>query len=153
MIRRKGFSLTELMLAVGILGLLGVGFFQVFSTPGRGGPDAYLHSLALELAREPIEVLRAFGYVRLSTYEQHPIAKYPVNSGFHDIRDLPGHPDQHPPETAQFERQILLIPVEATGYRAMKILVQVRPRADSRVDKQWGGPPLTLPALVPEVPQ
>ena len=119
----------------------------------RGALDAYHQNLAIELAREPIEILRGFGYSRLRTYDQHPLGKYPVNSGFHAILDSPGEPDQHPPAAREFERRISLSQIEAAGYRAIRLEVQVRPHKQSRLEKQTGGGSISLQALIPELPR
>lgn len=100
--------------------------------------DAYYQFLAFNLAKEPIEVFRAFGYDWLENYNSHVLAKYPAeftsNPTPQAIVDQSSDLDQHPFEAGLFQRSISLEKTTVAGINAVKITVSVSPAGYNRVD-------------------
>ena len=58
----RGFSLIELLLAMIFLSLVMLSIMWLNSSSSRSSMDAYYEFMAIQLALEPIEVFRTFGY-------------------------------------------------------------------------------------------
>ena len=133
--KRCGFSLIEVLLAAFFLSMVLIGILWMNSFSGKSSLDAYYEFLALQLAMEPIEVFRAFGYEWLKNYADHPLPDYPV--GWADIsQNSTQKKVKHPLECRYFQREITLTPVTKGNQKAVRITVRVAPKAQTRV-KTW----------------
>jgi len=148
----------ELLVAMAFLALALLSMLWMNTYSSKGSMDAYYEFLAFSLAREPIEVFRSFGYKWLAKYDNHPLARYPANSGPQQIIDSAGNPDQHPFEAGLFEREILIADADyqdsTTGQKilAKKVTVYVRPVKKSRVDNWLRKDEIQLEAFIVDGP-
>ncbi|RCK81623.1 MAG: hypothetical protein OZSIB_0757 [Candidatus Ozemobacter sibiricus] len=127
----QGFSLIELVIAAFFLSCALLGLIWLNSASNRSSMDAYLKMQAVQLALEPIEVFRAFGYEWLTSDARPQLEQFPIGR-LAGIVDPPFGGIQHPSECAQFQREITLTPMIVNGLRAVKVRVRVVPHAQSR---------------------
>jgi prepilin-type N-terminal cleavage/methylation domain-containing protein len=151
--KSRGFSFVEFLVAMMILSVSILSLLWMSSYSKKGSMDAYYEFLAFSLAKEPIEVFRAFGYQWLQDYDSHPLARYPVNVGPAAIGNNPTDPDQHPFEASQFVRSISLAPADHQGLRAFKVTVEVGPAGKNRVETWLRKDNVQLEALIVETPK
>ena len=126
-IKTGGFSFTEVMLAAMILGLLVIYVFTLISESNRGTASAYHQYLAEQVAREPLEVFRFLGSIKVREHLNTGIADYKFNEWqkIETVSALTGI--ERPEDAAAFERKITVTPL---SYKDMEaILVQVNIRA------------------------
>lgn len=151
--RRRGFSMTELLIAILFLSLVLAGLLSLSSMSNRQTMDAYYEFLALQLALEPIEVFRALGYHRLKEYSAQPFDMYPL--GLNEVRDAHGGGIVHPVEASSFMRDISLEMLDNRDnplVNGIKVTVRVIPKVRSRI-AAWLIQGVTVEALVMERPQ
>ncbi len=129
--RRRGFTLVELLLAAFFLSCALLSLIWMNASSSRSSMDAYYKFQAVQLALEPIEVFRSFGYEWLTDYAGHQLAQFPVGKRV-DITDPAFGGLQHPAECGMFQREITLTPVTGGGLRAIRVTVRVTPRHQSR---------------------
>jgi len=138
--------IAAVFMAIALLGLL-----ELNSSSNRTFMDAYYEFLACQLAKEPIEVFRAFGYRWLLTYQNHELPDYPLN----EWKSFAGDkldPSTHPPEVAYFERRIELIQENQQFPPAIKVVVTIRPSNESRIRTWLRRDPIKMEALIIEQP-
>ena len=148
--RMRGVSLIEVLVAVLFLGVLTASVSGIISQARRQSMDAYFEFSALQVALEPIEILRSFGYRFLESYESHPLPGYPL--GWSDVRNGPTGV-QRPVECESFSRQItkeLVTDPSGTGPKAIRLTVTVVPQAMSRLAVFLSRKSVTVEALVVE---
>jgi len=125
--RKEGFSLVETILAVLFLSIASIGIFSMISHSNRSSMDANLFFLANQLALEPLEVFRAFGYESLGEIGSVPIHGYEVGTW----ADVPssdiGSGIERPGGATSFERKIDLTKVELSGTKGFLVSVRIRP--------------------------
>ena len=151
--RPHGFSFVEFLVAMMILSVSILAMLWMSSYSKKGSMDTYYEFLAFSLAREPIEVFRAYGYDWLNEYDSHPLAKYPVNVGPAPLGNNPTDPDQHPFEASQFVREISVNPVDHQNLKALKVTVAVSPAGKNRVDTWLRKDTVQLEAIIVETPK
>lgn len=150
---RRGFSLIEVLIAMLFLSVVILGLMWMNSFSTRGSNDAYFDFTASQLALEPIEVFRSFGYEWLTTYGgSHYLLDYPLETWI-DIESGGGRPGiARSGDAALFKRTISVVPV-AGPPRAMRVTVQVAPRNQSRASTWLMRDVVTMNGLIVERPK
>ena len=150
--KKRAFTIVELVVAMFVMSFALLSMLWMTSYSNRGSMDTYYEFLAFSLAKEPVEVFRAFGYKWLCDYSNHPILKYQIGVGWQEISDETGG-IQHPFDAALFERAITISDASYSGVGAKKIVVKVRPKKLSRVDAWLSRDEVSLEALIVEGPK
>ena len=147
---RRRFVLLEVVMATCLLAIGTIGLFWMSSQANRGAMDSYFGFLALNLAKEPLEVFRGFGYDWLKEYDKHPLPSFPLELS--PIVDSELGLVHHPAECAMFKRSITLTPVEEHGTRAIRVQVQVVPIEQTQVMVWFMRQSIVLEGMVVEKP-
>ncbi|GAB1352465.1 MAG TPA: prepilin-type N-terminal cleavage/methylation domain-containing protein [Candidatus Rifleibacterium sp.] len=153
--KRRGFSLLEVIIAMAFLSVAILSMFWMNRASNQGSMDAYYEFLAFSLAREPIEVFRGFGYDYLKMVADgnvSPPAWYPVGT-MKDIEFSLMSDMQYPAEARLFQRLIELTPVTAGKLQGMRIKVTVAVKGQSRVEVWMSRKAVSLESLVMERPK
>ena len=111
-----------------------LGVIWMNSSSNRSSMDAYYEFMATQLALEPLEVFRSFGYDWVKKYPGNALAQYPLHD-FEDIKSpLNGSGFQYPAEAGLFQRRITLeeLPGGAGIPNAIRGKVEVIPKGESR---------------------
>jgi len=142
--KRRAFSLVEILIAMVILSVAMFALLVMNSSSNKGSMDAYYDLQAVQLAKEPLEILSAFGYRWLAD---------PAN-------ELPGYPlnrwttasgtSRYPMDANQFERIIERDTVTDGSAKAIRIKVTVRARESENMKKVFLRNQMVLQALIPE---
>ncbi len=137
--RRRGFSLVEILIAAFIMASLLVGLFKLTSSAQRTSMNAYFNFLGSQVAREPIEILRGFGYHWAAGYLKHiPAEPYNFHLGewvnMSTLFDL--HPEMFPRPVKYFRRKVEIDIIKEDFPRALMVTVTVQP-LDSSPLKIW----------------
>lgn len=153
---RQGFSLIELLLGMLFLSVVLLGIIWLNSSSNRSSMDAYYEFMATELALEPLEVFRSFGYEWVKQYPGNVMNSYPLHD-FEDITSpLNGSGFQYPAEASLFQRKITLQELRGTGAtpNAMRVRVEVIPKGDGRASA-WllRKEPIRMETLIVERPR
>ncbi|MFZ2958406.1 MAG: prepilin-type N-terminal cleavage/methylation domain-containing protein [Candidatus Ozemobacteraceae bacterium] len=130
---RSGFSLIEIVISLGLLALLILGFGQLGRISHAATMDATHELTALSLAREPIEIMKGLGYQALADYSRFSLPRFPLGES-----DLSDHPDggaHFPVMTTFFKRHIALEPCEEAGIHAFRVIVTVYPKDGNRMSR------------------
>lgn len=145
--RRHGFTLVEILIAMVVLTVALFGLLTLNRSSNQGTMDAWFDFLALQLAREPLEVLGAFGCEWLTT-PGNALASYPW-----DVWAPVTDAALHPPEAVQFDRRVEREPLAVAGVRGIRLKVTVRPRPGTAA-KQWAArSEWVQQAVIPEEPR
>lgn len=128
----SGFSMVELLISMLFLSVTLFSLLTLASSSNRQSMDAQYEFLALALAREPVEVLRSFGYDWLNEYQAHPLPKFPLGTTQVKDEEVLQHAP-YPADAHGFEREIVLSDVAEGAVKGKKIEVRVRPLLQSRV--------------------
>ncbi|MBF0548298.1 MAG: hypothetical protein HQM08_27935 [Candidatus Riflebacteria bacterium] len=88
-------------------------FWLTVSNSRKISADVYYETLAAQLAKEPIEIFRCFGYKWLKEYSLHPIQDFPI--GICSLEKLPFSAIERPRESSVFEREIHLSEISKTN--------------------------------------
>lgn len=124
----NGFMLTEVLLAIFILGLTSVSAFYMISASGRETANAYHQLISEQIGQEVIEVFRTIGFNRLSECHEQQIAGYRLNE-WQAISDTTQNQHIRRPDIcAAFERKITMQLLEKDGINAILLNIAVRPR-------------------------
>ncbi len=124
--------LTEVLLAIFILGLTSVSAFYLISASGRETANAYHQLVSEQIGQEAIEVFRAIGFNRLSECHEQQIASYRLNE-WQAVSDTGQKPHIVRPDICSaFERKITMQLLEKDGINAILLNIAVR--------TQRGGP-------------
>ncbi|MBF0543015.1 MAG: hypothetical protein HQM08_01210 [Candidatus Riflebacteria bacterium] len=135
--RRKAFTLVELLIAMVFLGVALLGILSLISSANRQTMDTYNEFMAMQLALEPIEIFRSFGYSWVLAYSSHSISEFPL--GWSDIMDQPLGPIIHPAEAIRFfQREISISEVStnlnsSNTLKGVKVTVRVSPKEQTKV--------------------
>ena len=89
MMKRKAFTLVEILIAMFLMSVVILSIFLLNQSANKSSMDAYYEMLCFSLAREPIEVFRGFGYKTMEDIVKDPSLApkfYPVNAGFVAIK-------------------------------------------------------------------
>ena len=151
----RGFSLVEVMIALLFLSLSIFAILELKRHSNLVTTNAYLGFLATQLAHEPIEVFRGFGYRWLEEYEKHPLEQYPIHQK-HDLGSL-ANADEYPNQARDFERYIALTHEETplpNGkiVKAFRVSVSVSPKKKSWAESWLTRSEITLESLIVEQP-
>ncbi|MBF0406906.1 MAG: hypothetical protein HQM10_06110 [Candidatus Riflebacteria bacterium] len=148
----RAFSLIEVLIAVVFLSTIIVGIVNMNYMSNRSSMDSYYEFLAMQLAEEPIEIFRIFGYTWLSTYgTSHSIPEYPLDM-WKPVESGNMSGVQYPPEALLFKRKISLRPL--TGrVKGIRIKVQVAPREQSTAKIWLSQSDVSMEAIVCETPK
>ena len=130
-----GFSLIEIIIAVFFLAVAMVGILLLISNAHRSSMDAYYGFLAKQLAREPLEVFRTFGYNALEEMPDSPISEYELNTWKTLEQMSPAHAVERPSGSVMFERRIEAQKINEGENNGFLITVRVRPAALSTAQK------------------
>lgn len=131
--KRRGFNLIELLMAMLFLSFVMMGVLYLNSSSNRSSMDAYFEFMATQLALEPIEIFRTFGYDWMKSYATHQLDDYPIGESEIKNRSI-----RHPAESTLFLREIILVPIDGTSEipNAMRVKVRVYPKGQSRA-RAW----------------
>ena len=156
---RRAFTLLEIVVALFFLavGLLCFIELNVFSQ--RTQMDAYYEFIGYQLAREPLEVFRAFGYRWLLFFRDHqgdfaglPLGReYPLESWKRfdgENRDLTLRPN----EAANLKRFIHLEHLDKEAPKAVKVTVSISPVEEGPVGRWLRRDPIAAAARIVEQP-
>jgi len=124
----NGFMLTEVLLAIFILGLTSVSAFYMISASGRETANSYHQLICEQISQEVIEVFIAIGFNRLSECHEQQIAGYRLNEWQAASDDGQKAKIMRPDICAAFERKITMQLLEKDGINAILLNVAVRPR-------------------------
>ena len=126
MINSKGFSLIEVLVSILILSIISSGIFLFITGANRSSMDSYYEFMALQVAREPIEIFKCFGYERIAKAATDPIADYKINQWQNVLQYSSQTGIDRPQETEFLERNIECTPVNDSGIKGVLIKVTVR---------------------------
>lgn len=153
--RKKAFTMLEIVIAMAFLSIAVLSILWMNKASNEGSMDAYYEFLAFSLAREPIEIFRAFGYDCLEDIVDgniSPPSRYPVG-GFTDVNFDSTSDLQYPAEARLFERKIELSKESSGDLNAIKIKVTVSAKGSSKVDVWMRRNSVSLESLVMERPE
>lgn len=114
-------------MAVLILSIVSGGIFLLITGASRSSMDSYYEQLALQIAREPVEVFRSFGYERLLKADVNPVADYLVNQWQVMTQFSSESGIDRPEEAGLFERLIELQHIDQPPHKGFLVKVSVRP--------------------------
>lgn len=136
--KRYGWSLTEVLLTILLIGITTGGIFFVMSASNRNTMNAYHLYLTDQLAKEPVEVLRCLGFNSVSRAIQTGIGEYRFNT-WQSIGNSPESNIRKPDDTLFFERKITVEPLNSDETRGLLISVQVRPKTEIGISLKGRG--------------
>lgn len=126
MFKFRGFSLIEILIAIFILSIISSGIFLFITGANRSSMDSYFEFMAMQVAKEPVEVFKCFGYSRVSKAQTQPIADYLLNQ-WQEVEQFSNETGiDRPEETEFFERLIEATPFEDSGLKGVIVKVSVR---------------------------
>ncbi len=141
MMKRKGFSLLELLIGFLILSI-GIGsFLWLNRMSNQVTMDSYYRLLATRLAWEPVEVCRAIGFSRLSLLLRNS-PNEPLKGYSNEWIQVPESQENsggfprlfRPPEASLFERKVVFGELSDGMTSHIAISVEVRLKGESA----WG---------------
>lgn len=129
----KAFTLIEIVIAMGMLMVVVLSIFLLNQSANKSSMDAYYEMVAFSLAREPIEILRGFGYESVDKIYKNeisnPAAKYFKIGSFKNIENDESLAIEYPIEAERFQRRVLLDKkTSSNGVNYIKISVTVAPK-------------------------
>jgi Tfp pilus assembly protein PilV len=133
--RIQGFSLIEIVIALFFLAVAMVGILLLISSAHRSSMDTYYGFMARQLAREPLEVFRTFGYVALKKMPVTPIPEYELNIWKTLEQMSPAYGMERPSGAVMFERRIETREIREQELKGFLITVRVRPATLSAAQK------------------
>ena len=140
--KRKAFTLVEIMIAMFLMMIVILSIFMLNQKANESSMDSYYEMLCFSLAREPIEVLRAFGYESVIKFIDNPELlpkQYSDSIGdFADVKinimDKGDYPFRYPQVATNFQRSITLEPGEINGVKFVKVTVIIQPRGSTKAE-------------------
>ncbi|MBF0547683.1 MAG: hypothetical protein HQM08_24805 [Candidatus Riflebacteria bacterium] len=149
---KNGFSMVEILISLLFIALVMVGISNVNIMANKSSMDAYYEFLAVQLAQEPLEIFRAFGYDWLSNYQSHALADYPLDT-WNQVLSSKAGGIQYPQEAELFQRKVSLKSISTSPVKAIRIKVQVAPRDMSRAKIWLSQSDVSMEAIVCERPK
>ncbi len=128
-LKRCGWSLAEILLALLLTAITTGGIFSVMSASNRNTMNAYHLYLTDQLAKEPVEVLRCIGFNTVSKAVETGIGEYSFNK-WQSISIAPESNIKRPEDTSLFERKITAEILHTDATRGLLVTVQVRPKSE-----------------------
>ncbi|MBF0406327.1 MAG: hypothetical protein HQM10_03155 [Candidatus Riflebacteria bacterium] len=141
MMNRKALSLLEVFLAAGLLTIAILPLLWMTKYSNKSSMDAYYETIALTLAKEPIEIFRGLGYEWLAANPDNPHPDYYIGE-----QQIPGDGIKRPVETSSFKRKIELKILSAE--KAAHVTVTVYPAGQNRVQAWMSGSAISMDALI-----
>ncbi len=137
--KRKAFTLVEIMIAMFLMTIVILSVFMLNQNAEKNSMDAYYEMLCFSLAREPIEVFRAFGYKKvLDISKNHELAPLVYRAALDDFAVIECNPDDednypfaYPNEVTNFQRYIDL---NTDNDDYIIITVMVGPKGGSKAE-------------------
>ena len=138
--KRKAFTLVEIMIAMFLMTIVILSVFMLNQNAEKNSMDAYYEMLCFSLAREPIEVFRAFGYNKvLKISKHHELAPLVYRNALDDFAEIENkndeddvnYPFDYPNEVTNFQRYIEL---NTDNDDYIKITVMVGPKGGSKAE-------------------
>ena len=155
---KNGFTFLELILGLFLFAMLMAMVFPVLSSSSQTSMNAHYEFVAMQIAKEPLEVFRAMGYRWIQACadspQNNPLGDYPLNS-WHSIRNpLFGNPQNpiHPAETEMFDRMITLDRLQKNGINGFFMTVLVKPKNQTKVMAWFRREMITLSTIIFEQP-
>ena len=151
---KRAFSLVEILVALLFISLTLFSLFQLNQQSSKGSMDAYYETLALSLAREPLEVFRGLGFAWLDDClngKVPPLAEFPFDDQV--VGEDPASEFTYPTEASQFRRRIDVEPCSDQGLRGYRIVVQVYPSGENFVQKWLSRKKIELRGVIVELPK
>lgn len=140
MIRRKAFTLIEIMIAMFMMAIVILGYYALNQTSSKSSMDAYYEMLCFSLAREPIEIFRGMGFESVEKIAKDPSLCPPpykigeeVDLVFNSNPNIP-----YTPEVENFKRLITLTPIQnkkdSNKIEAFKINVKIIRKGSTKAE-------------------
>jgi hypothetical protein len=153
---RKGITLMDVTVAMAFISFTMLALFSLIRGVNRQSMDASSEFLCLQMAREPIEVFRAFSYEWVRDYKDHPLPEFPlvenpVKTEFPVNLFGPQAvwAKVRRPEEVRFLRREIIISREMVTAEGAGVIVtvQVSPVANSRLDTWLSRETVSVQAL------
>lgn len=148
--RKSGFSLVDVLIASLFLSMVLLGLMWMNSYSSKSSMDAYYEFLAFQIAMEPIEVFRSFGYEWLKQYKENTLPDFPLDKWVDLAQNQTMAVIRRPVECNFFQRLIKLEPVQEGSLNAIRVQVSVSPKDQSRIKSWLRRDTFTLSALIVE---
>ncbi len=140
--KRKAFTLVEIMIAMFLMMVVILSIFMLNQKANESSMDSYYEMLCFSLAREPIEVLRSFGYETVMKIKDNPgLMPKQYSDSFVDFADIDinpsdvdNYPFSYPNEALNFQRSITLEDGSENGINYVKVTVIIQPRGSSKAE-------------------
>jgi Tfp pilus assembly protein PilV len=148
---QQGISFVELLIAIVFLSVAIFSLLTLSQASHRTTMDAYFEFLAMQLAKEPIQVFRALGFSALKTYAENPLPDYPLFEW--KAMENTAEPENYPGEARQFSRYISLtqeaVEVQpGVSVEAFKVSVTVAPLKQSWLGRWLTREQVALKSLI-----
>lgn len=155
MMRRRAFSLIEILIACFLLAVVLLSLLWMNRHSHLSSMDAYYEGIAMSVAREPLEIFRGMGYAWLDLYRQgkadlteSPLLKAFPHGEWFDLAEA--EPGLYPAEACDLKRRIMVTPADAEGIKGFAITVEIAPSRQTRVDTWLSRDFVTLKSYVTE---
>ena len=152
-IKRKAFTLIEIIIAMALMMVVVLSVFMLNQTSNQSSMDAYYEMLCFSLAREPIEVFRGLGYDTVLEIAKKPeLCPVPYKVG--DFIKLTFNPNidlQYPADAENFQRMIELYPDDDN--KSIRIKVTVAPINATKADIWLSRKTVELESIIVEKPK
>lgn len=124
--KKQGFSLTEALIGILLIGVTGLSVFMLISTSNQTNLTDYYRLTGEALAREVIEVFKCLDYEELEGRKNTSIAGY----GLDVWQELDKDKTEivRPDIAASFVRRISLQPVEQKEVSGLLVTVEIKPK-------------------------
>jgi hypothetical protein len=125
-LKKQGFSLTEALIGILIIGATGLSVFMLISTSNQTNLTDYYRLTAESMVKEVIEVFNCLGYDELEGRKNTTVAGYSLDVW----QEMDNKKSEIPrPEiTNSFMRKITLEPVSKSGVSGLIVKVEIKPK-------------------------
>lgn len=152
--KRKGFSLVEVLIGLVIMQIALLSFFMINESSNSKSMDAYYEFLAHSLGKEIIEFTHGMGYEWAEKFSANPDL-FPLDT-WHGILEKPIFPaapaDSYFREVESFERRVNFKKVEKSG-KGFLITVDIRVKEKGRARAWLSRNFISYTTIVMEKPQ
>lgn len=149
--KRKGFSLVEVLIGLVIMQIALLSFFMINESSNSQSMDAYYEFLAHSVGKELIEFTQGMGYEWAEKFSEAPDI-FPLDT-WHGIREKPiFNKDSYFKEAESFERRVNFKKVEKDG-KGFLITVDIRVKEKGRVRAWLSRNFISYTTIVMEKPQ